>query len=109
MAGALSNNPHWPAPPADLGHTYNTRRITVKNHGCCGHAFSAIDGALALQAEHDFAPSGVVSIEVGGYSGPVGVSRNGPHRPAGPAKCCPPFPGARPPLLVINRLDAYSA
>ena len=36
-----------------LGKTSTSRRMTFKNHACCGHTFAAIDGALALQAQHE--------------------------------------------------------
>ena len=107
MGEAMSNNPDWNAATADLGHSYNTQRITVKNHGCCGHAFPAIDGALMLQAEHGFVPSDVVSIEVGGYSATVDVTGNDLHGTPAAAKFCLPFLVASALVHGSIRLDAY--
>ncbi len=107
MGEAMSNKPDWRAATADLGHTYNTRRITVKNHGCCGHAFAAIDGALALQAAHKFAPSDVVSLQVGGYSATVDVTGNYLYATPAAAKFCLPFLVASALIHGSIRLDAY--
>jgi len=104
----MSNSPDWLAATADLGRAYNTQRITVKNHGCCGHAFAAIDGALALQAEHGFAPSDIVSIQVGGYSATVDVTGNYLHGTPAAAKFCLPFLVASALVHGSIRLDAYT-
>lgn len=108
MGEAMSNSPDWTAATADLGRVYNTRRITVKNHGCCGHAFSAIDGALALQIERGFAVSDIVSIEVGGYSATVEVTGNYLHGTPSAAKFCLPFLVASALVHGSIRLDAYT-
>jgi 2-methylcitrate dehydratase PrpD len=43
--------PDWDRALATLGEDFNIGRMTVKNHACCGHAFAAIDGALALKTK----------------------------------------------------------
>ncbi|MDP1752427.1 MAG: MmgE/PrpD family protein [Reyranella sp.] len=108
MGEAMSNKPDWAAATADLGRAYNTQRITVKNHGCCGHAFAAIDGALALQAVHKFVPSDIVSIQVGGYSATVDVTGNYLHGTPAAAKFCLPFLVASALIHGSIRLDAYT-
>lgn len=108
MGEAMSNSPDWTAATADLGRAYNTQRITVKNHGCCGHAFSAIDGALALQAQHGFAVSDIASIQVGGYSATVDVTGNYLHGTPAAAKFCLPFLVASALVHGSIRLDAYA-
>jgi 2-methylcitrate dehydratase PrpD len=108
MGEAMSNKPDWAAATADLGHAYNIERITVKNHGCCGHAFAAIDGALALQAAHEFAASEIVSIHVGGYSATVDVTGNYLHGTPAAAKFSLPFLVASALVHGSIRLDAYT-
>jgi len=41
--------------------------MTFKNHGCCGHIFPALDGLLAIQAQHPFQPEELARIHVAGY------------------------------------------
>jgi 2-methylcitrate dehydratase PrpD len=108
MGEAMSNSPDWLAATADLGRAYNTQRITVKNHGCCGHAFAAIDGALALQVEHGVTPSDIVSIQVGGYSATVDVTGNYLHGTPAAGKFCLPFLVASALVHGSIRLDAYT-
>lgn len=43
-------------------------RMTVKNHGCCGHIFPALDGISFLLADHSFSIDEIVSVEVEGYA-----------------------------------------
>lgn len=108
MGEAMSNKPDWAAATADLGRAYNTQRITVKNHGCCGHAFAAIDGALALKGQHKFAASEIASIEVGGYSATVDVTGNYLHGTPAAAKFSLPFLVASALVHGSIRLDAYT-
>jgi 2-methylcitrate dehydratase PrpD len=41
--------------------------MTLKNHACCGHAFAAIDGALALKNRMQVAASEIEQVEVATY------------------------------------------
>ena len=41
--------------------------MTFKNQGCCGHIFPALDGLLAIQAQHPFQPEELARIHVAGY------------------------------------------
>lgn len=43
------------------------QRMTVKNHGCCGHIFPALDGLASLKDSHDFTPEEISSIKIFGY------------------------------------------
>jgi 2-methylcitrate dehydratase PrpD len=67
FGAAMSVNPDWSKATAELGTRYNITKMTFKNHGCCGHAFAAIDGALALQRAHGFTHDQVARIHIGGY------------------------------------------
>lgn len=108
MGEAMSDCPDWSAATADLGQAWNVQRITVKNHGCCGHAFAAIDGALALQARHKFAPSEIAAIRVGGYSATVDVTGNYLHATPAAARFSLPFLVASALVHGSLRLDAYT-
>lgn len=57
----------WDTALGGLDDQFVIGAITVKNHGCCGHIFPALDGLLALRERHRFEPSDVRRIHVGGY------------------------------------------
>ncbi|HEV7264801.1 MAG TPA: MmgE/PrpD family protein [Falsiroseomonas sp.] len=57
----------WDKALAGLGETHAIASITVKNHGCCGHIFPALDGLTALREAHGFGPDDIEAIHVGGY------------------------------------------
>ncbi|MCB1546261.1 MAG: MmgE/PrpD family protein [Hyphomicrobiaceae bacterium] len=67
FGAATADGGRWHGAMDDLGQSWNIMRMTVKNHGCCGHSFPAIDGALALQAEHGLTPADIKAIRIGGY------------------------------------------
>lgn len=83
-------------------------RTTVKNHGCCGHIFAALDGALALQHLHGFGANEIASIEVGGYSATVDVTGNYIANNPASAKFCLPFVVASGLIHGTIRLNAYT-
>jgi 2-methylcitrate dehydratase PrpD len=43
-------------------------RITVKNHGCCGHIFPALDGLRRVRVDEGIDPQEIASISVAGYA-----------------------------------------
>lgn len=57
----------WNRALAGLGEWQAIAAITVKNHGCCGHIFPALDAVAALRAAHGFGAGDVAAIHVGGY------------------------------------------
>ncbi len=107
FGAAMSTTVDWSKATAGLGAHYNITQMTFKNHGCCGHAFPAIDGVLHLKAEHGFAPEAIKRIRVGGYRATLEV--------AGVPKATTPFEGKfSTPFLVASalvhgsvRLNAY--
>lgn len=74
FGAAMSVNPDWSKATDGLGSRYNVTKMTFKNHGCCGHAFAAIDGALALQRAHGFTPDQIARIAIGGYRATLDVT-----------------------------------
>jgi 2-methylcitrate dehydratase PrpD len=71
---AMADDPDWERAFATLGSEFNITRMTFKNHACCGHAFAAIDGALALQAKMHVKPEDIARIRVGGYRATLEVA-----------------------------------
>jgi 2-methylcitrate dehydratase PrpD len=67
LGQAMSNGPDWSGVAETLGSDFHITRLTVKNHVGCGHAFPAVDGALALRQQHDVDPADIVRIHVATY------------------------------------------
>ncbi|MEZ2221572.1 MmgE/PrpD family protein [Rhizobium sp. RCC_161_2] len=68
FAAATSNScGDWAAALEGLGKWTPIERITVKNHGCCGHIFPSIDGLRVLRAQAGFNNADISSIHVSGY------------------------------------------
>lgn len=81
---AMGDGPDWARAQATLGQDFHITRMTFKNHACCGHAFAAIDGALALQARMRIAAQEIDRIRVGSYRAALEVS--GYENPVTPAE-----------------------
>jgi len=107
FGAAMSENVDWAAAMSKPAE-FNILRMTVKNHGCCGHIFAALDGVLALQKEHQFTTQDVSRVQVGGYSATVNVTGNYIADTPGSAKFCLPFILASGLVHGSIRLDAYS-
>ena len=65
FGAAMSTGADWSRATEALGERYNISHMTFKNHGCCGHAFAAIDAVLALRPELELAA--IERIDVGTY------------------------------------------
>jgi 2-methylcitrate dehydratase PrpD len=69
FAAATSNGTgQWEKALASLGRPLAVTEMTVKNHGCCGHIFAALDAVRDLQREHGFAADDVAALHVAGYA-----------------------------------------
>jgi 2-methylcitrate dehydratase PrpD len=83
MGYGENGKPDWERVLETLGTSFNITRMTFKNHGCCGHTFAAIDGALALQKKMRVSADEIEKIEVGTYRAGVEVSHyENPRTPA---------------------------
>ncbi len=71
---AMGDGPDWGKALSTLGRDFHVTRMTFKNHACCGHAFAAIDGALALQERMKIAAKEIERIRVGSYRAAIEVS-----------------------------------
>lgn len=80
---AMGDGPDWDKALATLGRDFHITRMTFKNHGCCGHTFAAIDGALSLKARMKVAANDIERVDVGTYRAGVEVAHyEAPRTPA---------------------------
>ena len=107
LGRAMSVDVAWTA-AIGAADEFTILRTTVKNHGCCGHIFAALDGALALKTAHDLDVSDIASVRVGGYSATVNVTGNYIAETPAAAKFCLPFIVASGLVHGDVRLNAYS-
>jgi len=69
-----AGGPDWNRALATLSEDFHITQMTFKNHACCGHAFAAIDGALALKARMGVAAGEIARVRVGGYRATLEVA-----------------------------------
>ena len=81
FGAAMSVDPDWTKATRDLGQDYHIVHVTFKNHGCCGHTFPAIDGALHLQRTHGFAHADIRRVRLATYKAGLDIIDN--PRPEG--------------------------
>src|SRR5207248_2417926 len=74
FGAASAEGPDWERALATLGEDFHICRMTFKNHACCGHAFAAIDGALALKEKMSVAAEEIARVRVGGYRATLEVA-----------------------------------
>jgi 2-methylcitrate dehydratase PrpD len=108
LGNATSGSCNWHAATEGLGSQYNITQITLKNHGCCGHTFAAIDGILALRRAHELQPSMVDRIEVATYRTALDVTGNARPQTAFEAKFSLPYVVCTALVHGSVRLDAFS-
>lgn len=73
FGAAMSTGARWENATEGLGSRYNITQMTFKNHGCCGHAFAAIDAIVALRAQ-GLTPATAKSIRIEGYRATLDVA-----------------------------------
>jgi 2-methylcitrate dehydratase PrpD len=76
FGNAMSVNPDWSKATRGLGSDYHIVRMTFKNHGCCGHTFPSIDGALHLQKQHGFSHKDIKHIRLHTYKAGLNIIDN---------------------------------
>jgi 2-methylcitrate dehydratase PrpD len=64
-----------------LGESWEIERQMVKPHACCGHAFGAIDAAVALRREHPLDVSAIDRVEVHTYDAAAVLTELHPDDP----------------------------
>ena len=76
FGAAMSSGADWSKATRGLGETYHIVQMTFKNHGCCGHTFPAIDGALALQQQHRIDYRDIRRIRIATYQAGLDIIDN---------------------------------
>ena len=105
FGAAMSAGAEWRAATDGLGTRYNITAMTFKNHGCCGHAFAAIDAALALRGQCD--PADIERVRVGTYRTALSVTERHSVTTAFEGRFSTPFTVATALLHGRVRLDAF--
>jgi 2-methylcitrate dehydratase PrpD len=108
FGAALAASPDWSTVTAGLGEEYNIRKITQKNHGCCGHTFAAIDALLALVAEHHFEAQQIRAIKVSTYRAALDVAGIVEPRSAFEGKFSLAYVISHAAIYGSVRLDAFT-
>jgi 2-methylcitrate dehydratase PrpD len=108
FAKAMSDDCDWSAVLAGLGEDYNITKMTVKNHGCCGHTFAAIDGLLELRKTHGINAQDVERINVHTYKTALDVTGSWEARTPVQARFSLPYVVATALVYGSVRLSAFS-
>lgn len=106
FGAAMSQGGNWAAAVDGLGERYNITRMTQKNHGCCGHAFAAIDATLVLR-DRGVRPEEVEAVDVASYKAALDVAGIREPRSAAEAKFSIPYVVAHALVHGSVRLDAF--
>jgi 2-methylcitrate dehydratase PrpD len=108
FGAAMSSKVDWAKATKDLGVDYHITRVTFKNHGCCGHNFPSIDGALHLQKLHGFKAADVKKVKVESYKAGMDIVANGNPEGEYQAKFSLPYTVAHALVHGSVRLNAFS-
>jgi 2-methylcitrate dehydratase PrpD len=108
FGAAMSHDVDWATATRGLGRSYNIMRMTVKNHGCCGHSFAAIDGAQELQRRHGLAPEAIAAIRVGTYGLALKIAGSYTHATPFEGQFSLPYVVASALVHGTVRLDAFT-
>ncbi|MGZ5649753.1 MAG: MmgE/PrpD family protein [Usitatibacter sp.] len=108
MGRAMGDGPDWTAACEGLGHAFNISMMTFKNHGCCGHAFAAIDGALEIMGRAGRSPGDIARVRVETYQAALDVAGNRDAATPAQAKFSLAYVVAHALARGSVRLDAFS-
>lgn len=108
LGRAMSDGPDWSGIAETLGTDFHITRLTVKNHVGCGHAFPAIDGALALRRQHDVDPVNIARIHVATYRPAIDIACHDYPRTANEARFSLKYMIATALTHGDLRMNAYS-
>ncbi len=108
FGNAMSGKVDWTKATKDLGVDYHITRVTFKNHGCCGHNFPSIDGALHLQKLHGFKAADVKKVKIESYKAGMDIVGNFDPEGEYQAKFSLPYTVAHALVHGSVRLNAFS-
>ncbi|TJZ90915.1 MmgE/PrpD family protein [Paracoccus gahaiensis] len=98
----------WEAALEGLGDWTPITRMTVKNHGCCGHIFPAIDGLRVMRAKAGASAGDITAIEVQGYGATKSMCDNPDPTTAQAARFSLQYCLAADLILGAVRLSAFT-
>ncbi|SEO02539.1 MmgE/PrpD family protein [Pseudomonas sp. NFACC39-1] len=98
----------WLTALEGVGEWTPITRMTVKNHGCCGHIFPALDGLKLLQGTEGFDADDIDSIRVDGYTATYQMCNRADPQSAQEARFSIQYCIAAQLLLGGVRLAAFS-
>jgi len=107
FGAAMSVNPDWSKALKGLGADYHITRVTFKNHGCCGHNFPSIDGALHLQKTHGIDAKSIQKVRVASYKAGLDIVDNFHPEGAYQAKFSLPYTVSHALVHGSVRLNAF--
>ena len=108
FGAAMCENPDWAAAADKLGTPFTILHTTFKNHACCGHIHAAIDGVLALRAEHGLNAEDVGRMTIGTYAKAIEITGNGDPRTVFEAKFSLPYCVSVALMTGGARMDAFT-
>lgn len=91
-----------------LGEWLAIERMTVKNHGCCGHIFPALDGLALMLQRHDVRKEDIQAVQVYGYQATKSMCDRPRPESAQEARFSLQYCLASLLILGRVRLDAFS-
>jgi 2-methylcitrate dehydratase PrpD len=106
FGAAMSSAPDWSRSVDRLGTHFNITDMTFKNHGCCGHCFASIDGALALR--NNICIDDIERINVGTYKTALDVTNRMSVASAFDGRFSTPFTVASALIHGSVRLNAFT-
>ncbi len=108
FGAAMSADVQWSEAVATLGRQHLITHTTQKNHGCCGHAFAALDAIIALREQHQLSLTNVARVRIGTYEAALKVTGNSAPRGTAEAKFSLPYCATVALADGKVRLDAFA-
>ncbi len=97
----------WATALKGLGERNPIEQMTIKNHGCCGHIFPAIDGLRLMRQRHGFTWSDIRSITIDGYDATKSMCDRPDPKNAADARFSTQYCIAADMVLGAVRLSAF--
>lgn len=108
FGAAMSSGVDWAVATKDLGERYNITEMTFKNHGCCGHTFAPIDGALELKNRHGIRAADIERVLIRTYRPAIAITDRHAVTTAFDGRFSTPFTVATALLHGSVRLQAFT-
>lgn len=106
-AATSESRGNWDAALEGIGEWTPISRMTVKNHGCCGHIFPALDGLKHLLTGNGIPNDRIAAIHVAGYGATETMCNRPDPQTAQEARFSAQYCIAAQAILGAVRLDAF--